>query len=199
MNINNFIRDIARYYMDFLETDFHKRSIPKRSIKYRDKNNALVGVNLHRYNSFFKKICSKLNDPISIENQLTIKKGQYTLKVKANLEDYINQQIDSFPQNLFEQINNESLVFALENRGTFLEDPDGYKNCILGKISELIQQQIVDIIISKLEGVFSSMNQAVDSLYRTEIELNDLLMEDLNHSINQALNDLLINGSTEHF
>jgi len=31
-----FIKEVAKYFMDFLETDFHKRRNPKRSIQLRN-------------------------------------------------------------------------------------------------------------------------------------------------------------------
>jgi len=47
-----FIKELAKYYMDFLETDFHKRRNPKRSIKSRNENNLLIGINLNKYPTF---------------------------------------------------------------------------------------------------------------------------------------------------
>ena len=32
----NFVQGLAKYFMDFLETDFHKRKKPKRSIKFKN-------------------------------------------------------------------------------------------------------------------------------------------------------------------
>ena len=34
----NFVQGLAKYFMDFLETDFHKRKKPKRSIKFKNNN-----------------------------------------------------------------------------------------------------------------------------------------------------------------
>ena len=31
-----FIKEVAKYFMDFLETDFHKRKNPRRSVKLRN-------------------------------------------------------------------------------------------------------------------------------------------------------------------
>ena len=47
-----FVKEVAKYFMDFLETDFHKRRNPKRSIKLRNENNLLVGLNLKKYQKF---------------------------------------------------------------------------------------------------------------------------------------------------
>jgi hypothetical protein len=47
-----FVKELAAYYMDFLETDFHRRKNPKRSIRLRNSDNLLVGINLARYPAF---------------------------------------------------------------------------------------------------------------------------------------------------
>jgi len=51
-----FIKKIAKYFMDFLETDFHKQRVPKRAIRFRNTNDLLVGINLKKYFSFVLKI-----------------------------------------------------------------------------------------------------------------------------------------------
>ena len=42
-----FIKEVAKYFMDFLETDFHKRRNPKRSVQLRNSSNLLIGLNLN--------------------------------------------------------------------------------------------------------------------------------------------------------
>jgi hypothetical protein len=54
-----FIKEVAMYFMDFLETDFHKHKFPRRSIKFRNNDNLLIGLNLQKYPSF-NKMVSKL-------------------------------------------------------------------------------------------------------------------------------------------
>ena len=46
-----FIKEVAKYFMDFLETDFHKHKFPRRSIKLRNNDNLLIGLNLQKYPS----------------------------------------------------------------------------------------------------------------------------------------------------
>ena len=44
-----FVKELARYFMDFLETDFHKVRNPKRHIQYRNSNNLQIYINLNKY------------------------------------------------------------------------------------------------------------------------------------------------------
>jgi len=43
-----FVTEVARYFMDFLETDFHKVRNPKRHIQNRNKDNLQVSINLNK-------------------------------------------------------------------------------------------------------------------------------------------------------
>ena len=42
-----FIKEVAKYFMDFLETDFHKRCNPKRSVQLRNSSNLLVIIQFY--------------------------------------------------------------------------------------------------------------------------------------------------------
>ena len=63
-----FLKDLARYYMDFLETDFHKRRVPKRSIKTRNTKGHLTGINLRKYDSFRKEVWGLFQNKIEVPN-----------------------------------------------------------------------------------------------------------------------------------
>ena len=52
--MSTFIKEVGSYFMDFLETDFHKRKLPKRSIKLHNDKGLLTGINLSKYPSFCK-------------------------------------------------------------------------------------------------------------------------------------------------
>ena len=58
---HNFIKEIAKYFMDFLETDFHKRRLPRRSVKYKNNDNLLIGINLTKYPKFIKQVSNIFN------------------------------------------------------------------------------------------------------------------------------------------
>ena len=47
-----FVTEVARYFMDFLETDFHKVRTPKRHIQIRNSNNLQVCINLNKYKKY---------------------------------------------------------------------------------------------------------------------------------------------------
>ena len=56
-----FIKAVAKYFMDFLETDFHKRRNPKRIIQNKNSDNLHIGLNLNKYPTFNKLILKEIN------------------------------------------------------------------------------------------------------------------------------------------
>jgi hypothetical protein len=72
----NFVKEVARYFMDFLETDFRRRRSPRRSIKLHNKDNLLTGINLKKYPAFNKRIWKQINDSFAGEH-LRIKRDVY--------------------------------------------------------------------------------------------------------------------------
>ena len=57
----SFFREVTKYFMDFLETDFHKHKLPKRIIRSKNSNNLLVGLNLKKYESFHTVIAKLIS------------------------------------------------------------------------------------------------------------------------------------------
>ena len=91
-NGSAFIKEVAKYFMDFLETDFHKRRNPKRSIKLRDQNNLLVGLNLNKYPAFNNLVWKSVNN--AFDASRTIEKTRYKTNIPQNLLDLIKFQTE---------------------------------------------------------------------------------------------------------
>ena len=84
-----FIKEVAKYFMDFLETDFHKRKNPKRSIQLRSNNNLLIGLNLNKYPSFNNIVWKTINHAFDKNILNTIQKGVYRTNIPKNLLDLV--------------------------------------------------------------------------------------------------------------
>ena len=79
-NVNVFIAEVARYFRDFLETNFHKRRMPKRSIKYRNDKNLLLGLRLSKYPRISKKFWKIINDNAFKSGIISIKRDELSKK-----------------------------------------------------------------------------------------------------------------------
>ena len=97
-----FIKEVAKYFMDFLETDFHKRKSPKRSIQLRSNNNLLIGLNLNKYPSFNNIVWKTINHAFDKNVLNTVQKGVYRTNIPKNLIDLVKLQS--------EKINSKQMV-----------------------------------------------------------------------------------------
>ena len=63
-----FIREVCSYFMNFLETDFKRRRVPKRSFALKDKAGNLTGIRLQKYPTFQRNIVvSSLYDQLKAD------------------------------------------------------------------------------------------------------------------------------------
>ena len=116
-----FIKELAKYYMDFLETDFHKRRNPKRSIKLRNEDNLLVGINLSKYPSFFDlswKLIQRSFDKNVIK---PVTKGVYKTNIPSNLMDLIKLQAEKLKDFNLSEIT-EEIAGIVQNGATLYKD-----------------------------------------------------------------------------
>ena len=92
--ITLFVKEVGRYFMEFLETDFHKRRLPRRSIKIHNDKGLLTGVNLSKYPTFYKVGYKLVNSSFSGDVLGSIQKGVYKADIPRSLLDLIKKQIN---------------------------------------------------------------------------------------------------------
>ncbi len=92
----SFLRSLSRYYMDFLETDFHKRGRPRRSVSLNDDKSPLlkIGVNLEKYPDFFSLVGKSIQEAFSTD-VIKVPKGKYRREMPSDLIDSLRRGIVS--------------------------------------------------------------------------------------------------------
>ena len=88
-NTKEFIKAVVTYFMDFLETDFHKRKNPRRVVKLKNEDNLTVGLNLLKYPRFKEWVRKQFS--IGLKQDLTVKidRGVYTTTLPESLLELI--------------------------------------------------------------------------------------------------------------
>ena len=90
----DFVKGVATYFRDFLETDFKKRRIPKRSIKFKNEKNFLIGLALKKYPAFNRKLWKLINNSFELENSFTVKKEEFKANIPISLQNLITKQAE---------------------------------------------------------------------------------------------------------
>ena len=146
-----FIKEVAKYFMDFLDTDFHKQRVPKRAIRFRDANGLLVGINLTKYASFVPKIWYLINHsfPRSLLNE--IGRGTYRTEVPRGVVELIRLKTEGISE---EQLSNvvSSITDKLSKAAiSYSKDYDRALTLTTEAATRAIQKEVVIPLISNLE------------------------------------------------
>ena len=147
----NFIKEVAKYFMDFLETDFHKRKNPRRCIKLHSEDNLLLGVSLNKYASFAKVLSKLVAENFKKDSPIDITKNTYKTPIPRTLLELIGLQIESISSDqtslLIEAIKNKLAAAA----SIHSQDYELALNTALQDSAEIIKESLVLPFITHLE------------------------------------------------
>jgi hypothetical protein len=187
-----FIKEVAKYFMDFLETDFHKRKSPKRGIQFRSSNNLLVGLNLNKYPSFNSLIWKTINHSFNKGSFNTITKGVYRTNVPKNLLDLVKLQVG--------KINNKQILEVISlitdeiEKASVLykKEYDQALNTSLEASVKIIKEKLVLPFISSIEKPLENLDLGDENhIYLMEEELTMVLSSLLENKISEILRLLI--------
>ncbi len=183
-----FIKEVAKYFMDFLETDFHKQRAPRRVIRSRDSNSLLVGLNLRKYPTFNPKIWYLINRtfPRSLLNE--IGRGVYRTEIPRGLLELVRLQTERISEeeisrvvsSIAEEISRVAVSHAKEyDKALTLASEAG---------TRAIQRELVFPLISNLEKPLQNLELGDENrVYLMQEELTAVLFELLVDKISELL------------
>ena len=184
-----FFKEVAKYFMDFLETDFHKRKFPRRTIKFRNSDNLLIGVNLQKYETFNKLVWKLVNKNFDKEVLNKIGKGVYKTNLPKNLRDLVKLQVGKITVGqvnaLITDIANE-----IEKSGTLHEkEYDVALTTAIEAAASIIHSEFVDPFIQSIEQTLQNLHLGdADDIYLVEQELTTVLVSQIENKISEILN-----------
>lgn len=189
----DFFREVTKYFMDFLETDFHKRKFPRRVIKTRNNDNLLVGLNLKKYDTFCTQISKYIENGFPTETTLQVKKGQYKTKLPKNIVELIDLQISKINkaqfQTLIDAVSRRVEQEAVLNR----DDYDLALSSTLEAAGIAFYTEMVHPFITSLEKPL--MNEELgdqDDIFMMEQELVSIFVGEIENKIAEIIRRLIV-------
>ena len=188
-----FIKEVAKYFMDFLETDFHKRSAPKRSISFRNDKNYLVGINLKKYDKFTKTIWNVINNKFDNEIIKTISKGVYYTNIPKDFLDLILLKSDQITEEnlkeLYQKID--------ESINAWIEDHKDELDLAIQHAFRLIEWNLNEVILSTF---FNDLEKPIENLklwdentiYIMQNELNWIIIEEIEEKCKDVIKKRIV-------
>ena len=175
--------------MDFLETDFHKHKLPRRSIKFRNNDNLLVGLNLQKYETFNALVLELVSKNFDKDVLSKISKGVYKTSLPKNLLELIKLQIGKISAS---QVNTliSRVAEEVEKAGTLYEQEyDLAVTTCVEASAKLIKKELVEPFIESIEKPLTNLGLGdEDDVYIIEDELTGVLINQLDDKIVEVLN-----------
>ena len=183
-----FLKALARYYMDFLETDFRRHRIPKRSIKLKNAKSHRTGINVRKYKSFGKLIWTLLQKETKLSNEFEIQIGKHKSELKPSILNFIRETIDTLEQKIFETVITDILNDVDRIRREYHDDWDMFDSKVRKIIHLHSYKHILKPLLDALENsLVAEPSLGIDSVYALEEDLVDLICEDLEENIDKPL------------
>lgn len=185
----NFIKEIAKYFMDFLETDFHKHRLPRRAIKFRNNDNLLIGLNLQKYPSFSNLASKLISKGFEKDILSKVGKGIYKTNLPKNLLDLIKLQVNKI-SNAEINVITEKVASEIEKEGTlYAKEYDVALTNSVEEATKIIRSKLVHPFVESIEKPLQNLNLGdEDNVYLIEEELTSVILRLLESKISEVLN-----------
>lgn len=187
-----FVKELARYFMEFLETDFHRRRLPKRAIVERNSQNLLIGVGLARYPNYCARLWRLLDENAGSFTDL-LAPGQYTRSVPEQTLRLLDERANLLEIEAVLALHS-AIGSAVENAGhEFSEDVEAAVERAREAASELIRGQLVQPFLEHVEGPLSNLaRNGIDIIHETETSLTDVIASQLEEVIGSSVRSAIL-------
>lgn len=170
-----FIKEVAKYFMDFLETDFHKRRIPKRNTIQKTQNGFKVGFDLEKYPKLKNDLLDLLNSGFK-KDIFDIKKGEYTNNVPDSLLKLVFKKIEALPEKRLEEVFDEIEKILEEKVGLFAREYDKFLEESREDTRQLFAKNFILPFLDDLDKPLENLNLADEnSKFQLEVDITDSL------------------------
>lgn len=190
--VASFVASLAKYYMDFLETDFHKRRIPKRSIKHRNSSNLLVGVDLRKYDTVIPHVLKVLSE--NLIPTVDVRKGKYRTIPSSPLIALVNSRASAISEDV---IGGSADSIAATLRTIPAERGKGLSEVMtrmLDAVSERVSTDIVEPFLVDVGSSIDNMAEEIGSMETIAEALVEAICSPIEELLGEAVPALFADG-----
>jgi very-short-patch-repair endonuclease len=196
----NFLSNIARYFRDFLDTDFKRQRLPKRQLQRADRSGNLTGITISKYPTLVLQIWKRLLEPIGNGLEIKIVRGRHKARINPQLSDLIEKYIDIIPTEKLQALLSRGQNLARTAISRHHDDPERCKAIILSGLERDVIRSIVVPLLKHLEPYFDKQNiQGFETVFDIEDELGKRLVTQADEAIGAALNTAIIEKNFEGY
>lgn len=190
-----FVKSIAKYFMEFLETDFHKRKNPKRSIKLKSEDGLLIGLNLDKYKKFNNLIWKEISHSFNLHSINEIKKGVYKSDMPEGLLSLVNEKISKISKQDIKRVVKKISEEIKDLSITYKDEYETGSNILLENIFLIIKEDLVNLFIKKIEKSLISLEISDENeIYAMGEDLSNILLELIKQKVLDLFKSLVNNN-----
>ncbi len=193
-----FVSDLATYFMEFLETDFHKHRLPKRSIKYHDSKGLFLGLNVRKYEGCHALLWRVIKEDFQKESHFTVKRGQYTTRIPTQISDLIKRQVEEIQPNEIERILTSAVEVLKKESSDHRTEVDVALNETIEQIENAVRDVLIKPLLESVEKpIRNQSTSAIESIVSIEDGLTEVLVSSTDDIISECINSLIARQSCD--
>lgn len=190
---NEFLTDIARYFRDFIDTDFHRQRLPKRQVNRQDNAGNLIGISLKKYPQLIKTIWDMLHKPVETELSFRIPRGRYKATINKQLSNLIKKYIEDIAEQTTLTLMAEAKLFSRDFIKIHQDDPERLTSEVMSNLERALMESIVVPLLSYLETYFDENSlQGLETIFDIKDELGQRLVTNAEEAIGASLNTAIV-------
>lgn len=187
---------VARYFRDFLETDFKRRGMPRRRVQWQTDTGFRCGLRVADYPSMAHELWKLISRPIKEMQPLVVKPRGYTRTISSTMHTVIVAQIRQLPDTTITQVRAAVLASAQVTVASGREHPERWIDQQKDRLDEQVAEKIVTPLLQYFDGVLREQAYSlIDSLFAAESDLVARITAPLKFLLPSALSELLASGS----
>ena len=172
---NNFVKEVAKYFMNFLDTDFKKGRIPKRNTIQNTQKGLRVGFDLKKYPKLKQNLLTILNDGFKKE-ELKIKKGEYTSNIPDFFSFLIINKIGDISEENVEIVFSEIQKTIKENANSYTKEYDKFLEETIEQTKYIFTKNLILPFLDELDKPLENLDMTDEnSRYQLETDMVDSL------------------------
>ena len=170
-----FIKEVAKYFMNFLDTDFKKGRIPKRNTIQNTQKGLKVGFDLKKYPKLKNNLLTILNNGFEKE-ELKIKKGEYTTNIPDLFSFLIINKIGDISEENIEVVFEETQKTIEENVISYTKEYDKFLEETIEQTKYIFTKNLILPFLDELDKPLENLDMADEnSKYQLETDMVDSL------------------------
>ncbi|MFN0192120.1 MAG: AAA domain-containing protein [Aestuariivirga sp.] len=185
-----FVSQICAYFRDFLDTDFRRQRMPKRSIGLKDAKGNLTGISVSKYPELIAALWKILGKPLDSNRQLSLSvaRGRYLGRVNKTLLDVVEKHVSALKGETLLELGDRAKATARELRDALQNDPERYRDGVVASLRNDLVRTVVSPLTIRLEASIREQgNDEFEVAYDIEDEIGTRLVADTQEAIGSAL------------